>query len=171
MGKAVWATPAYLAVAWTLMVSYQLFTRTAVVTVAAYLQRFVPTLSTWLSTRIEMVVFIDAFAWVFVLSSVIPSYILGKERSTLVQFLVCLTLTLSSFVLLDILESLGWSISGWIQHSVNFFTNPVFAMLYLALPYIVMVTLDYRSRKRKKQSRKIEAMTQAYLNGQVDGQT
>jgi hypothetical protein len=73
MGKDVLA-PLYISVAWTLMISYQLFTQTAVVTVVTSISTFWPSaISAWLYARVETIVFIHAFAWIFVLSSVIPS--------------------------------------------------------------------------------------------------
>ena len=79
--KAALMTPAYLSVAWVLMVSYQIFTQTAVETVVTSLNLYFPTVGAWLLLRMDMIVFIYAFAWVFVLSSIIPTLILGKERS------------------------------------------------------------------------------------------
>lgn len=40
--KAFLATPAYLSIAWALMVSYQIFTQTAVTTVVTSLEGIVP---------------------------------------------------------------------------------------------------------------------------------
>ena len=50
----------------------------------------------------DVMVFVHAFASVFVLSSLIPSVILGKERSVLIQFLVCLTLAFIAVSFMDI---------------------------------------------------------------------
>jgi len=57
--------------------------------------------------HMDVLVFMHAFAWVFVLSSLIPSVILGKERSTLIQFLVCLMLAFVAVSFTDIF-SLSW---------------------------------------------------------------
>jgi len=98
-----------------------------------------------------MVVFIHAFAWIFVLSSVIPSVILGKGRSVLVQFFLCLTLVLVATLVEDALKlmmerqpiyQLG-SVSTWLQ-------NPILAGAYLSIPYLFMLYLDIRSKKKSK---------------------
>lgn len=81
MGKTALLAPLYVSVAWTFLVSYQLFTQTAVSTLVAYVNMIWPAVGGWLSLRIDLIVFVYAFAWVFLLSSVIPSVILGRERS------------------------------------------------------------------------------------------
>jgi hypothetical protein len=66
-----------------------------------------PEVGSWLFSRMDVLVFIYAFAWVFVLSSAIPSVILGKERSVIVQFFVCLTMTLTALLIRDTLIAFG----------------------------------------------------------------
>jgi hypothetical protein len=162
--KAALATPAYLSVAWALMVSYQIFTQTAVRTVVDTVAVYFPLLGDWLILRIDMIVFIYAFAWVFVLSSIIPSLILGKERSVFVQFIVCLALTLTGFVLIDVLNKTA-IIDLTTPEAImsipymGLFTNLFFAAFYLAIPYILMLTIDYRSKKKRK-----DAQTQRMKN-------
>ena len=169
MVKTALITPAYLSVAWVLMVSYQIFTQTAVTTVVSVLGPSLPFMSTWLTARIDMVVFIYAFAWVFVLSSIIPSLILGKERSVLVQFFVCLILTLTGLVLLDVLKGYGFDLSDpnvlFSNPFTQLFTNVAFAAFYLSLPYILMIALDINSRKKRKiKENKIKDLTDEYFS-------
>jgi len=151
LGKATFTAPLYVCVAWILIISYQFFTQTAVNSVSTSLNAFWPSLGGWLNTRIDMVVFIHAFAWIFVLSSVIPSVILGKGRSVLVQFFLCLTLVLVATLVEDALKlmmerqpiyQLG-SVSTWLQ-------NPILAGAYLSIPYLFMLYLDIRSKKKSK---------------------
>lgn len=161
--KAMLITPAYLSVAWTLMVGYQLFTQTAVTTVVTLLCTYFPVLSAWLSSRIDMIVFVYAFAWVFVLSSIIPSIILGKERSVLVQFLVCLAITLSAFVILDAIDPSALYSAPFAQ----IFNNPIFAVIYLSLPYLVMLGIDVYGRKKKKGIEKLKNLTDNYYLNKI----
>ena len=163
LGKAAIATPVYISFAWTLMISYQIFTETAVSTIMTYINMFSPSIGTWLSTRVDTIIFIYAFAWIFVLSSVIPSVILGKGRSVLVQFIVCLTLTFMAFMIQDVLA--GYAARPVAEaFSLNaLLENPILAVTYLLMPYILMITLDIRSRKKPKQietedTRKTEEM-------------
>ncbi|MCJ7721011.1 hypothetical protein MUO98_01190, partial [Candidatus Bathyarchaeota archaeon] len=65
MGKATLLTPVYISVAWTLMTSYQLFTQTTVDTVTTYIYTYLPTVGAWMASRIDMLVFIHSFAWIF----------------------------------------------------------------------------------------------------------
>jgi uncharacterized membrane protein len=155
LAKAALITPAYLSIAWALMVSYQIFTETAVKTLVDSFVLYVPLLGNWLNLRIDMVVFIYAFAWVFVLSSLIPSLILGRDRGVFVQFLVCLILTLTAFVLIDVIARYGLDFTNpaviMSNPYMGLFGNIVFAAFYLSLPYIFMVAIDLQLRKRRKQ--------------------
>lgn len=150
MGKSVLVTPLYVSVAWTLMISYQLFTQTAVETITTYVSAASPSIGTWLAIRADTLIFIYAFAWVFVLSSVIPSAILGKERSVLVQFLVCLTLTFVAFVVQDTLLIFGGRPIDQVSSLASLFYNPSLATVYLLMPYLFMLFLDIRSRKKHR---------------------
>lgn len=161
MVKAIWATPVYLSVAWALMISYQLFTQTAVETVVNNINGVFPAVGLWLISRIDMIIVINAFAWVFVLSSVIPSIILGKERGILVQFFVCLILTVVSFVILDAIQTVG--MLNQLLGATFLFSNIFFAVLYLALPYIAMVAIDWYVTKRKKKNEELEEINQEYM--------
>jgi hypothetical protein len=168
LGKAFLIAPAYLSVAWVLMVSYQLFTQTAVTTVIDSLQGTlpIPLLMTWLTSRIDIIVFIYAFSWVFVLSSIIPQLIIGRERSVSVQFIICLTLTLTAFVLVDILKGYGLDLTNptllYSNPYTSLFTNPYFAALYLATPYIIMISIDLHNKKK----RNLKNLIDSYSNQQ-----
>ena len=161
MGKTIWVTPVYLSVAWALMISYQLFTQTAVETIVNNVNVVFPVVGSWLISRVDMIIVINAFAWVFVLSSVIPSILLGKERGILVQFFVCLILTVVSFVILDAIQTVG--MLNQLLGATFLFSNIFFAVLYLASPYIAMVAIDWYVKKRKTQNKKLEEINQEYI--------
>ena len=75
---------------------------------------------------------------------------LGKKRSVLVQFFVCLTLALVAFVIQD---SVSVYLSGQSQvlPSVAFLLgNPLLAVVYLSVPYLFMVTIDIRARRKAR---------------------
>lgn len=164
LGKAIFATPLYISVAWTLMITYQLFTETAVTTIVTQIDTFVPSIGFWLATRVDMVVFVYAFAWTFVLSSVIPALLLGKERGVLVQFFVCLTLTFLAFILVDLMEIYAGTSLSQLLSFAFVFTNPILATFYLALPYIVMIGLDVKSRRRNGAKKTSENLMETYVN-------
>ncbi len=166
LGKAVFVTPLYLSVAWTLMISYQLFTETAVTTLVTQIDAFLPSIGFWVASRVDMVVFVYAFAWTFVLSSVIPSLLLGKERGVLVQFFVCLTLTFLAFILLDLMEIYAGTSLAQLLSFAFVFSNPILAALYLALPYIVMIGLDMRSRRKNKGKKELDGLTETYVDSE-----
>jgi hypothetical protein len=161
LGKAALLTPMYVSVAWTLMISYQLFTETAVTSVVTQISSLLPQAGIWLSSRMDLIIFIYAFAWVFVLSSAIPSVILGKERGVLVQFFVCLTLTFLAFVILDVLKTYGGNLLNQMLSLSFLFSNPILAGLYLSIPYITLIALDLRCRKRNKAKEEIETYVQS----------
>jgi hypothetical protein len=173
--KAALATPAYLSVAWALMVSYQIFTETSVKTVVDALGVYFPQVGGWLILRMDMIVFIYAFAWVFVLSSIIPQLILGKERSVLIQFIVCLALTMLGLILVDVIKGYGFDLTKpevlLSNQYTQLFGNIIFAAFYLSLPYIFMVTIDYRSRsaKKRKGSERLKKLTDAFAEAKAEG--
>jgi hypothetical protein len=159
LGKAAWQTLLYISVAWILMTSYQMFTQTAVTTLVTYINMLWPQLGSWLIYRVDLIISVCAFAWVFVVSSAIPSIILGKERGVLLQFAVCLILTFLAFVVFDILESWSASIDP-IRYFLGFallLKNPFSAFAYLIAPYALMIAIDLHGRrKRKKEMERLE---------------
>ena len=149
--KAAILTPLYLSVSWVLTVSYQLFTQTAVETLAFNIISLSPTVSTW-SSDIEMIVFVYAFTWIFVLSSVIPSQLLGKERSVLVQYFVCLVLAFLAFSIQNLLVTYGGGQTQQLFSISTFLGNPILAVAYLAIPYVVMLGLDIHARRQRRRA-------------------
>jgi hypothetical protein len=155
LGKATILTPLYISVAWTLMTSYQLFTETTVKSVTVYINIYLPTVGAWMASRLDMIVFIHSFAWIFLLSSVIPALLLGKERGVLVQFGLCLTLAFLAFVIQDALAGLNGTLDQ-ILGLAPLFQNPALAAIYLLLPYLMMLGFDIRSKRKKEKWIKIE---------------
>ena len=157
MGKAAIITPLYISVAWTLMTSYQLFTETTVTTVTIYINMYLPTIGAWLASKLDMIVFIHSFAWIFLLSSVIPALLLGKERGVLVQFGLCLTLAFLAFVVQDaVTTGLGNGALDQILGIAPLFQNPLLAAAYLALPNLMMLGFDIRGKRKKEKWSKVE---------------
>jgi hypothetical protein len=148
--RAALLAPTYLAVSWVLTVSYQLFTDTAVKSIATYTNLSLPAAGAWLYSNIQTIVFVYAFTWIFVLSSVIPSVILGKKRSTLIQYSVVLTLTLMAFYMADILQAVAGIHIEQIFEAAAFLKNPILAGVYLSAPFLFMIGL-VRSKKRRTQ--------------------
>jgi hypothetical protein len=143
-------TPIYVSVAWTLMTTYQFFTETTVQSVTTYINMFLPSVGGWITSRLDMIVFVHSFAWIFLLSSVIPALLLGKNRGVLVQFGLCLTLAFLAFIVKDTVIDLT---SGAVDQAFGLaplFQNPIIAVAYLSVPYLLMLGFDIRS-KRKKQ--------------------
>ena len=139
----------YLSFAWILMVSYQIFTRSALTTMG----NSIPILASLISSQTDLAVFICSFAWMFVLSALISIVMFGKERRLTIQFLVSLGLTLTGTALLGLLHLAGLDIlnpSFLSQPFTLLFGNVFFAFFYLALPFIFMVTVDLGLMKIKK---------------------
>jgi hypothetical protein len=143
----------YLIVAWSLMVSYQIFTQSALATVAASISGPSPLISSWLQSSSDLAGFICSFAWMFVLSAVVAQLMFGHERRLSIQFLVSLGLTLAGSTLLGLLGSVGVDLANPNVLSDPFAAvlgNAVFAWFYLALPFIFMLVMDWRAIKKKK---------------------
>lgn len=163
MGKAAVITPLYISVAWIMMITYQMFTKTAVKAVLTNFGVVWPTVSEWLFSRMDMVVCIHAFAWVFVLSSVIPSLLLGKERSVLIQFFVCLTLVFVSFVVQDVVNVYLNEQSTIISTILSLLNNPFLATAYLSMPYLFMLEIDIKARRKRKKDKKLNEVAEIYI--------
>jgi hypothetical protein len=131
------------------MTSYQLFTQTTVESVTKCITTYLPTVGMWMDGKVELIVFIHSFAWIFLLSSVIPALLLGKQRGVLVQFSLCLTLAFLAFVIQDILTGFGFL--DQILGLSHIFYNPILAFVYLSVPYILMIGFDIRSKRKKIQ--------------------
>ena len=82
------------------------------------------------------------------------------------QFFVCLTLTFLAFVLLDILELYAGTSLAQLLSFAFVFSNPIIAGLYLALPYIVMIGLDVRGRRRNKAKKASTDLTETYVDSE-----
>ncbi len=148
MGKAAFTAPLYISIAWSLIISYQLFTQTAVYSIVHFLTGVWPSADSFAILRLDTIVFIHAFAWIFVLSSVIPSIILGKGRSVLLQFFLCLTVAFVAVSIEDIIRyAVGSNPTTQVQTFSGWFQNPIIAGVYLSVPYILMLYIDIRSRR------------------------
>ena len=151
LARTIMVTAVYLVIAWVLMVSYQIFTQPALITVSTSLGGSVPLVASWMNSGMPLAVFVFSFAWMFVLSSIISKLMFGKERRITIQFLVILALTLMGSFLLGMLSEVGLDISNPSFFSSPFtqlFGNVFFAVFYLALPFIVMLVLDLRNMRK-----------------------
>jgi len=141
-----------------------LFTETTVYSILNFINNFWSSGGNFLLSNIDVVVFIHAFAWIFVLSSVIPSVILGKGRSVLLQFILCLTITLVAISVEHTLTLMvGTRPATQLQALNGWFQNPLIAALYLSAPYLLMLNLDIRTRKKIKEQERLQAIDTAYL--------
>lgn len=167
LGKAALEAPLYISVAWILMISYQMFTQTAVLTLVTYINMFWPFAGAWLTSRVDMITFVSAFAWIFVLSSVIPSAILGKERGVIIQFFVCLASTFLAFIAFDVLEAYKIGPVNYLLSFVVLLNNPFLAIAYLSIPYVIMLALDLRARRLRNKKKLLEHVTNSYIENAV----
>ena len=140
--------PLYLSSSWVLTVSYQLLTDSAVGTIANSFAVLLPSASVWLNANIETITFVYAFTWIFVLSSVIPSVIVGSKRGFLSQYVVVLVLSLLAFFMPDILQTVAGVDVNQVVRSLSILENIGVAVAYLAMPYLIMVVIDWRYKKK-----------------------
>lgn len=138
------------------MVSYQIFTQTAVASVAEALRGPAPMIADLLnsSSSKDVVTFVCGFSWMFVLSAIAQSLMFGRERRLSIQFLVSLALTAAGSAVLWLLNAVwGKNIADPVLLSGPFsavFGNAVFATFYLALPFIFMLVMDWRYMQKHK---------------------
>jgi hypothetical protein len=153
LARSIALKTVYLVLAWVLIVSYQIFTQTALTTLTFSLEGSIPTLASLINSKADLTIFICSFAWMFVLSSLISILMFGRERKLTIQFLVSLALTLTGSALLGSLHLVGLDLSNPSVLSQPFtllFGNVFFAFFYLALPFIFMVAVDLGLMKIKK---------------------
>ena len=153
MARPIVLKALYLVLAWVLMVSYQIFTQSALKTVAASLDGIILPLASLLNSNSATAVFICSFAWMFVLSALVSIIMFGRERRLTIQFMVSSGLTLTGSALLGVLNLAGLDFSNPNTLSQPFtllFSNVFFAFFYLALPFIFMVLVDLGLMKIKK---------------------
>ena len=148
--RAAILAPLYLSFSWVLTISYQLFTDTAVKTLSINIFYISPAIASWLGANLTTVAFVYAFSWIFILSSVLPSLILGKERSVLVQYLVSMTLTVIALSTTSLLSTYGGIQAKSIFNPSILLKSPLIAIVYLFIPYVVMIVLDLRARKKRR---------------------
>jgi len=147
VGRAAIATPLYISTAWTLLISYQLFTETAVNSVVQKIGVSWPSIGGWLNPRIDLIVFVHAFAWIFVLASMTPSVILGKKRSVLMEFIVCLILAFAAVWFPDIFSLVvGREFVDQVLRLAVWLENPWLAGFYLSIPYLMMISVDLNQK-------------------------
>ena len=149
MGKSAITTPVYLSFAWLLIMSYQLFTEAAVRTILRELIVLWPNVGVWLMPKTSTLVFVYAFSWLFLLSSAIPSLLLGEGKGMFIQFIVVLLLTVSaSFFETVFISFIGFEIEQVLGFIV-YLNNPLDAATYLMLPYIIMIGIDIAKRRNE----------------------
>jgi hypothetical protein len=154
LARKLKVTLAYLALAYFLMLSYQIFTQTAVSSIVTSLDAVNPFLASLLGSRVDLAVFVCSFAWTFVLSSIITSLIFGRERRISIHFFISLGLTVVSGALIDLLKGFGLDVSNPNLMIPSFypqiFNNSALSFLYLALPFFFMVAIDLKLFKKIK---------------------
>jgi hypothetical protein len=131
------------------MLSYQIFTQTALKTVAGS----APFLSSALNSNVSVAAFVCSFAWMFVLSSVISGLIFGQQKRIFIQFLIGLILTVTASGIFEAIKIAGYDLSNpntlLASPYAKVFGNGYFSFFYLSLPFIFMIVVDLRAMTRK----------------------
>ncbi|MEM3403139.1 MAG: hypothetical protein QXJ17_01105 [Nitrososphaeria archaeon] len=154
MAKSWFVTPLYLSGAWTLMITYQVFTQTALSTVLNEINYYWPSIGALLISRIDTIVFIYAFTWVFVISSAMPSVVLGRQKSVILQFFVVMSLTILTLSAPEIVKIyFDFDVKNLFNFT-TFLQNPYFAILYLSAPYLILFEIDILGTGEEKSKAK-----------------
>lgn len=161
MVRAALTTPIYISSIWVLLITYQMFTRAAVISVVQSMGPFFPSIQESLIPRIDRIEFVYSFAWIWVMTSLIPSLIL-KRKSALLQFVVVLVLTFLAVEFGNILSfAFGREFIEQIFGVAAWLGNPWLATLYLLLPFLVILSVDFYERRKKKLEEKSQLLTQS----------
>ena len=150
MVKSAFLAPLYVSSSWILIITHQVFTKTAITTVIEKYQIPLSASTAFPGLSIDVLVFIYSFAWIFVLSSVIPSLILGKERGILFQFLLVLAITFVSSFIPNIIGTINIIQMNELS---KIFQDHVFATIYLLLPFTLMIIIDLHGRLNSTRNR------------------
>jgi len=113
-----------------------------------------------LMPRIDRIEFMYSFAWIWVMTSLIPSLIL-KRRSALLQFVVVLVLT---FLAVEFGNILSFAFGGEFVEQIFGVTvllgNSWLAALYLFSPFLIILSVDFYERRKKKLEEKSQLSSQ-----------
>ena len=160
MVRAALTTPLYISSVWVLLITYQMFTRVAVINVVQSMGPFFPSIQEFLMPRIDRIEFMYSFAWIWVMTSLIPSLIL-KRRSALLQFVVVLALT---FLAVEFGNILSFAFGGEFVEQIFGVTvllgNSWLAALYLFSPFLIILSVDFYERRKKKLEEKSQLSSQ-----------
>ena len=160
MVRAGLATPLYISSVWVLLITYQMFTSVAVISVVQSIGPFFPSIQEFLMPRIDRIEFMYSFAWIWVMTSLIPSLIL-KRRSALLQFVVVFVLT---FLAVEFGNILSFVFGGEFVEQIFGVTvllgNPWLAALYLFVPFLIILSVDFYERRKKKLEEKSQLSSQ-----------
>jgi len=121
---------------------------------------FFPSIQEFLMPRIDRIEFMYSFAWIWVMTSLIPSLIL-KRKSALLQFVVVLALT---FLAVEFESVLSFVVGGEFVEQIFrvavWLGNPWLATLYLLSPFLVILSVDLYERRKKKLEEKSQLSSQ-----------
>ena len=170
MVRAVLTTPLYMSSVWILLITYQMFTNVAVISVIQSIDPFFPSIQEFLMPRIDRIAFVYSFAWIWVMTSLIPSLIL-KRRSALLQFVVVLMLTFLAFEFESILLLVaGRAFVEQIFSVTVLFGNPLLAVLYLLSPFLIIFSVDFYERRKKRLVKQPQKPTQTSVSEREDSE-
>ena len=156
MVRAALTTPLYISSIWILLITYQMFTHVAVVSVVQFINPILPSAQEFLMPRIDRIEFLYSFAWIWVMTSLIPSLIL-RRKSALLQFMIVLMLTFLALEFESILSfTVGEEVVQQIFGATSLLRNPVLAVLYLLSPFLIIFSVDFYDRRRKEVEKKLE---------------
>jgi hypothetical protein len=160
MVRAALTTPLYISSIWISLITYQMFTSVAVISVVRSIDPFFPSIHEFLMPRIDRIEFIYSFAWIWVMTSLIPSLIL-KRKSALLQFAVVLVLTFLALEFGSILSlAFGRDLVEQIFEVAAWLGNPWLATLYLLSPFLIILSVDFYERRKEKLKEKPQPVTQ-----------
>lgn len=139
--------PLYILLGWLGLTSYQTFVNQAVTTITQTLSIISPPIANWISNNLEIIKFINAFAWVFILTSLLPSIL--SKNSVFIQFITCLTLAVTAAEAPNLIAAVTPNtITQLMTVTAKPLQNFILAALYLSLPYAVLLWLDLRSKQK-----------------------
>jgi hypothetical protein len=132
-------TPIFVGVKASVLMVYRLFTEIAVTAVVQSINIINPPIGSYLLTRLDTVIYLITFAWLFLFIEWLKEAVFGKHSITM-KFIY----TMAAFLLVvtaqeAIVTYLGMETYDKIFSLANIMKNPIIALGYLALPYLFIL--------------------------------
>jgi hypothetical protein len=134
-------TPIFVAIKASVLMVYKMFTETAVTAVVQSINMLNPPIGSYLLTRLDTVIYLVTFAWLFLFIEWLKVAVFGKHSLTMKFIYTMAALLLVVTAQEAIVTYLGMETYDKIFSLANYMKNPIIALGFLAIPYLFILFL------------------------------